>query len=110
MSKLYKKPENLKSLRDIAAMQIILSPVVTEKSTRLAEVGQYVFRVATDANKFEIGAAIEKLFEVQVLSVNTVNVLGKTKRFRGRIGFRSDFKKAIVTLKGGQTIDLSARV
>lgn len=110
MSKLYKKPENLKTLRDVAAMKIILAPIVTEKSTRLTESGQYVFKVATDANKFEIGAAVEKLFGVQVLNVNTVNVLGKTKRFRGRIGFRSDFKKAIVTLKNGQAIDLSARV
>lgn len=87
--------------------QVIVSPVVTEKATRLNEFSQVTFRVALDATKPEIKAAVEKLFSVNVEAVNTVVMKGKTKRFRGREGRRSDWKKAIVKLQAGQTIDLT---
>ncbi|MFM2150956.1 MAG: hypothetical protein RLZZ187_3262 [Pseudomonadota bacterium] len=87
--------------------QVIVSPVVTEKATRLNEFSQVTFRVALDATKPEIKAAVEKLFSVKVEAVNTVVMKGKTKRFRGREGRRSDWKKAIVKLQAGQTIDLT---
>jgi len=87
--------------------QVIVSPVVTEKATRLNELSQVTFRVALDATKPEIRAAVEKLFSVKVEAVNTVVMKGKTKRFRGREGKRSDWKKAIVTLQAGQAIDLT---
>ena len=66
-----------------------------------------VFRVAIDATKVEIAAAVEALFKVSVTKVNTLNVKGKTKRFRGREGRRSDVKKAVVTLAEGQSIDIT---
>ena len=85
----------------------ILAPVITEKATRLSELNKVVFRVAQDASKDEIAAAVEELFKVKVTKVNTLNVQGKTKRFRGILGKRSDFKKAIVTLAEGQSIDIT---
>jgi large subunit ribosomal protein L23 len=87
--------------------QLIVSPVVTEKATRLNELSQVTFRVSLDATKPEIKAAVEQLFSVKVEAVNTVVMKGKTKRFRGREGRRSDWKKAIVKLQAGQTIDLT---
>ena len=86
---------------------VILAPVITEKATLLSEQNKVVFRVAQDSTKDEIAAAIEELFKVKVTKVNTLNVKGKTKRFRGRPGRRSDVKKAIVTLVEGQSIDIS---
>jgi large subunit ribosomal protein L23 len=88
----------------------VLSPVVTEKSTRLAEHNQVVFRVRNEATKPEIKAAVEALFSVKVTAVNTLNQKGKVKRFRGRLGKRNDVKKAIVTLAQGQTIDVTTGV
>ena len=85
----------------------ILSPVITEKATLLSEQGKVVFRVADDATKDEIAAAVEELFKVKVTKVNTMVTKGKTKRFRGRPGRRSDVKKAIVTLAEGQSIDIT---
>ena len=85
----------------------ILSPVITEKATMLSEQNKVVFRVARDATKPQIAEAIENLFKVSVVKVNTLNVKGKTKRFRGREGRRSDVKKAIVTLAEGQSIDIT---
>ena len=85
----------------------ILSPVITEKATMLSEHNKVVFRVAKDATKPQIAEAIESLFKVSVVKVNTINVKGKTKRFRGRVGQRSDVKKAIVTLAEGQSIDIT---
>ncbi len=85
----------------------ILSPVITEKATMLSEHNKVVFRVARDATKPQIAEAIENLFKVNVVKVNTINVKGKTKRFRGRVGQRSDVKKAIVTLAEGQSIDIT---
>ena len=90
-----------------AMYQIIRSPLITEKATSLSEHGQFVFRVAPDATKPEIKAAIEGLFGVTVLAVNTLVQKGKTKRFKGRPGRRSDVKKAFVKLADGQSIDFT---
>jgi large subunit ribosomal protein L23 len=86
---------------------VILSPVITEKSTLLTEVNQVVFRVTADATKPKIAKAVAELFKVKVKSVNTVTVKGKTKAARGRPYKRSDYKKAIVTLEEGQQIDIT---
>ena len=93
-----------------AMYDIVRAPVITEKATALSERNQVVFRVAIDANKLQIKAAVEGLFNVKVLGVNTLVQKGKTKRFRGRPGVRSDVKKAFVQLAEGQSIDLSARL
>jgi large subunit ribosomal protein L23 len=85
----------------------ILSPVITEKATLLSEQNKVVFRVAKDATKDEIAAAIEELFKVTVTKVNTMVTKGKVKRFRGIKGRRIDVKKAIVTLAEGQSIDIT---
>jgi large subunit ribosomal protein L23 len=85
----------------------ILAPLITEKATVLSEQNKVVFRVAIDATKDEIAVAIEELFKVKVTKVNTLIQKGKTKRFRGRPGRRSDMKKAIVTLQEGQSIDIT---
>ena len=86
--------------------QVLLTPRVTEKSTRVGETSnQYVFRVVKDANKAEVRDAVEMLFEVSVESVRIVNVKGKTKSFRMRPGKRSDWKKAYVRVQEGQVID-----
>ncbi|HXT79696.1 MAG TPA: 50S ribosomal protein L23 [Acetobacteraceae bacterium] len=90
-----------------AMYQIIRSPLVTEKATTLSEKDQVVFRVAIDASKPEIKASVEGLFGVKVLAVNTLVQKGKTKRFKGRPGQRSDVKKAFVKLAAGQTIDFT---
>ena len=90
--------------------KVLLGPHVSEKASLAAERGQVVFRVAPDATKPEIKQAVEKLFGVKVKAVNTLVQAGKTKRFRGRPGRRSDFKKAIVTLVEGQQIDLTAGI
>ena len=87
--------------------EIIRSPVITEKATLLNERGQVVFRVSTDATKLEIRRAVEVLFGVKVTGVNTLVQKGKTKRFKGRPGVRSDVKKAYVQLAEGQSIDLT---
>src|SRR4029450_2327141 len=85
----------------------ILSPVITEKATLLSEHNKVVFRVADDASKDEIAAAVEALFNVKVTQVKSLHVKGKTKRFKGIKGRRSDVKKAIVTLADGQSIDVT---
>jgi large subunit ribosomal protein L23 len=85
----------------------ILSPVITEKSTLLSEQNKVVFRVAMDATKDEIATAVEALFNVRVVKVNTLTAKGKTKRFRGMLGRRIDVKKAVVTLEEGQSIDVT---
>jgi large subunit ribosomal protein L23 len=97
-----------KTLSREAMFEIIRSPVITEKSTALNEQNQVVFRVAIDASKPEIKAAVEGLFKVKVAGVNTLVMKGKTKRFKGRPGVRSDVKKAYVQLAAGQSIDLTA--
>ncbi len=85
----------------------ILAPLITEKATVLSEQNKVIFRVALEATKDEIAEAVEELFKVKVTKVNTLIQKGKTKRFRGRPGRRSDVKKAIVTLQDGQSIDIT---
>jgi len=89
---------------------IVRAPVITEKATMGSEHGQVTFRVPLDATKPEIKAAIEGIFGVKVNAVNTLRQQGKIKRFRGRIGKRNDFKKAMVTLAEGQTIDVTTGI
>ncbi|HAW34435.1 MAG TPA: 50S ribosomal protein L23 [Alphaproteobacteria bacterium] len=88
----------------------LLHPVITEKAMKSSENGQVTFRIPLTATKTEVKAAVEALFGVKVKSVNTVRTSGKTKRFRGEIGKRSDSKKAIVTLAEGQNIDFTTGV
>jgi large subunit ribosomal protein L23 len=85
----------------------VVSPIITEKTTIVSENNQVVFEVPLSASKPEIKEAIEQLFKVSVTAVNTLRVKGKTKRFRGRPGRRNDVKKAIVTLKDGDSIDIA---
>ncbi len=98
------------SLSDERSYTVIRRPLVTEKSTMGSEHNQVTFEVALDANKLEIKQAVEKLFKVKVKAVNTSRLKGKVKRFRGRLGQRSDRKKAYVTLDEGQNIDVSTGI
>lgn len=97
-------------MTDIRHYDVIVSPVITEKSTTASENNQVVFNVAKSANKTEIKAAVEALFGVKVKAVNTLVRKGKVKRFRGVKGRRSDTKHAIVTLAEGSTIDVTTGV
>lgn len=87
---------------------VIVKPVITEKATMASEAGAVVFQVAKDATKPQIKEAVEAVFGVKVKAVNTAITKGKTKKFRGRPGVRSDVKKAYVTLEEGNTIDVSS--
>jgi large subunit ribosomal protein L23 len=89
---------------------IIRTPVITEKATNASEHNQVIFRVPLTATKREVKAAVEGLFNVEVVAVNTIRVMGKLKRFRGRPGRRSDIKKAIITLREGQRIDITTGI
>jgi large subunit ribosomal protein L23 len=89
---------------------VILGPVVTEKSTRGIEHNQVTFKIRKDATKPEVKTAVEELFKVKVKAVNTLNQKGKVKRFRGRLGQRNDVKKAIVTLEEGHSIDVTTGI
>ena len=89
---------------------VIVSPVVTEKSTMLSEQNKVLFNVRLEATKADIKSAVEALFNVKVAKVNTLRRLGKIKRFRNTTGKLSDTKKAIITLAEGQNIDLSTGV
>ena len=94
-------------MTDLRHYDVIVSPVVTEKSTLASENNQVVFNVSRKATKPEIKAAVEALFSVKVTGVNTLLRKGKMKRFRGTIGQKSDVKKAVVTLAEGQSIDIA---
>ena len=100
----------VKSVSRERMYDIVRHPVITEKTTRGSEHNQVTFKVALDASKPEIKQAVETLFEVKVTSVNTLRMKGKEKRFKGRLGRRSDYKKAIVTLGEGQYIDVTSGV
>tara|TARA_Y100000590_G_scaffold47305_1_gene50133 strand:+ start:1844 stop:2137 length:294 start_codon:yes stop_codon:yes gene_type:complete len=91
-------------------LDTIISPNITEKSTSLSEFNKIVFKVKKDASKSYIKKSIEKIFKVNVIKINTVNLKGKTKMVRNRKAFKPGYKKAIVTLKKGQTIDLATGV
>lgn len=92
---------------DLRHYDVIVSPIITEKATIASENNQVVFRVARDASKPEIKAAVEALFGVEVKAVNTLIRKGKVKRFKGTIGRQTDVKKAIVTLAEGSSIDVT---
>jgi large subunit ribosomal protein L23 len=89
---------------------IVRSPVITEKATNVSEHNQVIFRVPLTATKRDVKAAVEGLFRVNVTAVNTIRVMGKLKRVRGRPGRRSDYKKAVVTLGEGQRIDVTTGI
>ena len=95
---------------DIRHYDVIVAPHNTEKSTLLSEYNAVVFKVANDASKPEIKAAVEALYGVTVKGVNTIVQKGKVKRWRGKPYKRSDFKKAIVTLAEGQSIDVTTTI
>ena len=95
---------------DIRHYDVVLAPHITEKSTFLSEHNAVVFKVANDATKPEIKAAVEALFGVSVTGVNTIVAKGKTKRWKGQPYKRSDSKKAIVTLADGQSIDVTTGI
>ena len=91
-------------------LDTILFPSITEKSTFLSDKNKVVFKVHTGANKKAIKKSIEKIFKVNVIKINTINLRGKTKFVRGKKSSRPGYKKAIVTLKKGQSIDLATRI
>ena len=92
------------------AFSIIKKPLLTEKSTNLNQFNQYSFVVSKNSRSTEIKEAVEKIFKVKVTKVNTSNVRGKLKTFKGIVGYKKDFKKAIVTLAEGNTIDTSLEI
>ena len=93
---------------DVRHYDVIVAPHITEKATLLSEHNAVVLKVTGSSTKPQIKAAVEALLDVKVTNVNTLVQKGKTKRFRGRPGRRSDYKKAVVTLAEGQSIDLVA--
>ena len=97
-------------ISDEKALSIVHKPLLTEKSTNLNQFNQYTFVVDRKSNSFEIQQAIEKIFKVKVTKINTSILRGKAKSFKGSVGFRNDTKKAIVTLKEGNTIDASVEI
>ena len=99
-----------KKQADIRHYDVVLAPHITEKATMASEQNAVVFRVANDATKPQIKAAVEALFNVKVTGVNTIVQKGKTKRWKGEAYRRSDFKKAIVTLAEGQSIDVTTGI
>ena len=106
MNKLLK----LKNITEGKALNIIQKPILTEKSTNLNQFNQYSFKVNINSNSLEIRNAIEKIFKVKVSKINTAIVRGKPKTFKGISGYKKNYKKAIVTLKEGQTIDTSLEI
>lgn len=111
MSVLKKKKTAGASVNDAVKAKlydVIVRPVITEKASRSAEQNKVVFMISPTADKGQVKQAVEVLFGVKVSKVNTVNIAGKTKRFRGQAGKRDDVRKAIVTLEQGQTIDMAA--
>ena len=101
----------MSSANDQKLMQVLLAPIISEKSTLVGEKNnQYVFRVLDRATKPEIKAAVELMFKVEVKGVSVVNIKGKTKRFGRSVGRRDNIRKAYVTLKPGQELNLSGEV
>ena len=102
-----KSKKNISSER---ALSIIKKPITTEKSTTLQQFNQYTFMVSKDSNSHEIKQAVEQIFKVKVLKINTSILRGKVKTFKGNTGYRNNIKKAIVTLQEGNTIDASLEI
>ena len=104
------KKNLLQKMSEGRALNIITKPILTEKSTNLNQFNQYSFVVSKDSNSFEIKRAIEQIFKVKVTKVNTSIMRGKLKSFKGSLGYKKDYKKAIVTLAEGNTIDSSLEI
>ena len=104
------RKKNVAKISFNKAYQVVLNPLVTEKATQMSEFNKLVFSVPITVNKLDIKLSIEKIFSVQVMSINTILTKGKVKRFKGVLGRRPNTKKAIVTLAPGNTIDLSVGV
>jgi large subunit ribosomal protein L23 len=94
-------------MKEVELYDIIRAPVITEKATMASEHNQVVFKVLKTATKPQIKEAVERLFNVKVKAVNTLNRAGKVKRFRGFLGKQNDIKKAVVTLEEGHSIDVT---
>ncbi|TDJ70345.1 MAG: 50S ribosomal protein L23 [Proteobacteria bacterium] len=105
-----RKPRGRIKISQERMYDIVRYPIITEKTTLISEHNQVVFRVPLSATKPEIRAAVEGLFGVKVDGVNTLRQVGKKKQFRGRMGRTSDFKKALVRLADGESIDISSGV
>ena len=97
-------------MKKINHLDTIISPRVTEKATALSEYNKVVFKVHKGASKISIKKSVEKIFKVNVIKINTINLKGKTKIIKNKKTFKTGIKKAIVTLKKGQSIDLSTGV
>ncbi len=97
-------------MKKINFLDSIISPIITEKATGLSEQNKIVFKVHSDASKKSIKKNIEKIFKVNVIKVNTITKKSKSKIIRGKIGYKKGYKKALVTLKKGQSIDLATGV
>ena len=97
-------------MKKINYLDSIKSPVITEKATGLSEQNKVIFKVHENASKESIKKNIEKIFKVKVIKVNTINKKPKTKMVRGKVGIKKGFKKAVITLKKGQSIDLATGV
>lgn len=95
------------SIKDPRHYDVLVSPVITEKATAASEHNKVVFKVARTATKPQIKEAVEKLFDVKVRAVNTLNRKGKMKVFKGRLGEQQTTKRAVVTLEEGHTIDVT---
>ena len=105
-----KNSNKTNDISDIKSLNIIQKPLLTEKSTNLNQYNQYSFIVNKHSNSNEIKKAIEKIFKVKVTKINTSIMRGKLKSFKGKIGYKKDYKKAIVTLAEGNTIDSSLEI
>lgn len=99
-----------KAMTKSQAYDVIVQPMITEKALGLGVNNQVVFKVRKDATKPQIKKAVELLFDKSVVAVNTLNQIGKVKRFKGKLGNRPGYKKAIVTLKAGDTLDVTGAV
>ena len=97
-------------MKKINFLDTVIHPIITEKATSLSENNKVVFKVRDDASKKTIKKNIEKIFKVNVIKVNTITKKSKSKIIRGRIGYKKGYKKALVTLKKGQSIDLATGV
>ena len=102
--------KKFKIISNQRALSLIKSPIMTEKSTNLNQFNKYSFFVSKDSNSFEIKQAIENIFRVKVIKINTLINRGKLKSFKGSLGYQKDQKKAIVTLAEGNTIDSSLEI
>ncbi len=105
-----KKEKEKKIDATVDSYDSVLSPVITEKATMASQYNQVTFKVSINSSKPNIKKAVERIFGVQVIGINTIRVKGKLKKFKGKIGKTPAFKKAIVTLKEGDTIDITQNI